>query len=128
MRPELKARLTEGVLLWLQLAFIGAVHGLPGLGIQLPLLERTALWQLQQSPGLSALIAGFTTLMLLALWGVPADARRTRLALAGVLLLAGIAGALLFTPMLVFTFGLSARSVAQPFRGARFQAPPRTQG
>jgi hypothetical protein len=117
MRPDLKARLGEGCLLWLQLAIIGLVHGLPLLGVRPPLFERTALWHLQQSPGVSALLAGFTALMLLALWLIPTGAHRARLALAAVLVLAGLAGGLLFSPSLVYTYVFSARFVV----GARIQ-------
>lgn len=121
MRPDLKARLSEGSLLWLQLAFIALVHGLPRLGVALPLIERTPLWHLQQSPGVSALLAGFTALMLLALWLAPPDARRTRFSLAWILVVAGLAGGLLLSHSLVFTFVFSARLVVQSLPGVRFQ-------
>ena len=114
MRAKLQQWLGEGTLLWVQLALLAVAH-VPGeLGLEPPLLERTGLWRLRESPGVSAALAAFCVAVLVALWFIPPERRGPRLALAGVLFATGLVAGFAFAPALIGTFGWTARTLTQP--------------
>jgi hypothetical protein len=124
MRAKLQQWLGEGTLLWVQLALLGVAHVPVAFGLEQPFFVRTGLWRLRESPTVSAALAAFSVTALVALWFVPPERRGPRLALAGVLLTAGLVGGLVFAPPLIITFGWTARNIARPHLGVR--APPET--
>jgi len=117
MRAKLQQWLGEGTLLWVQLALLAVAHVPAELGLEPPLLERTGLWRLRESPGVSAALAAFCVAVLVALWFIRPERRGPRLALAGVLFATGLVAGLAFAPALIITFGWTARTLTRPQPG-----------
>jgi hypothetical protein len=103
-------------------------HVPAALGLELPFQERTGLWHLRESPGVSAGLAAFSVAVLVALGFIRPERRVPRLAIAGVLLAVGVVGGLLFSPLLIFTFGWTAKTIAGPHLGPRARTAPPPPG
>ncbi|WNG41693.1 hypothetical protein F0U61_54460 [Archangium violaceum] len=108
-REDMKQALEDTALLWLLLLVIAFIHGAEAVGLELPLIERTILWRLQQDPGISAGIAAFIVGILLVLrpGGGEHRARRARYVLV-VLGAVGLVSLLGFDVALGNTFLLTA--------------------
>jgi hypothetical protein len=118
MRPRTKQWLSDSTLLGFMLACIAAIHAVRLLGVEVPYLERSAPARLHRHPEVSAGVAAFLAAAIVALWFAPAERRPLRLAIGTALLLAGLASAFFFDPVLGMSFALASGPLLRREPGA----------
>ena len=108
-REDLKQFFGDTFLLWPVLLIMAFVLGAEAVGLEVPLIERSMFWKLQQEPGISAGVASFLVVAILLLLPGGGVSRLRRV--YGVMVTLGIAGLashMVFSPALGNTFLMSA--------------------
>ncbi len=116
-RAEMKQFLGDTALLWMDLLIIAFILGTEALGLEMPVIERTMLWRVQQYPGISLGIAAFIVGMMLLLLPGGGGNRVRRVYCAMVLIgIAGLASHLAFDPALGISFVMAAAQLYHRYK------------
>ncbi|OJT24523.1 hypothetical protein BO221_15345 [Archangium sp. Cb G35] len=119
-REELKQFFGDTFLLWPVLLIMAVVLGAEAVGLEVPLIERSMFWKLQQEPGISAGVAALIVVAILLLLPGGGVSRLRRV--YGVMVTLGIAGLasyMVFSPGLGSTFLLSAVHLYHRYKKSR---------